>query len=144
MLTPSVLIGARVSVCGQWGLMQVLPWATVVILVAVLAFVRSLWKIGIRDRHHLAQFTFLLMLEPSVYAAQRDNFVRLVRKLKAGDSSDLGSTLLLELSRHAHRVTEGLTEPISERMWQINQGASDIPTAGEFLGVPQETDCRET
>ena len=77
--------------------MVALPWLLVAALFVVLVFVHGLYRMGLHDRHNLAQFAFLLMLEPKVYELQRGNFIRLVRHAEARDAASLGTILLFYL-----------------------------------------------
>ena len=80
-----------------------------------------MYRRGVSDRHPLAQFIYLVMLEPSAYEVQRSNFIRFVQSRKAPSSDALSGLMLLEMSHHAERVTDDMTATMAAGLWELNQ-----------------------
>lgn len=99
--------------------MNNLAWIIIAILVVPLIFFYGLWRGGTRDRNNLAQFAVLLMLHPDVYEVQKNNFLRMVPKVKADSRKSLLKAILITLSDHAAKVDQSY--PNIELLWQLNQ-----------------------
>jgi hypothetical protein len=101
--------------------MATLGWLFAALLALSNIFVWGLWRIGIRDRHHMAQFIFLLLFHPGVFEVQRNNLAKYVQLVPAKNASELGARMLLVLSRHATRIAATSTGVNSEILWEIHK-----------------------
>jgi hypothetical protein len=102
--------------------MTVILCLIVAVLGIALFFVNGMYRMGLHDRHNLAQFVNVLMLEPGAFEGEREKFLRRVRTLKASGPAALGSMMELELSRYAKRLlTTEATAVNANALWKVNQ-----------------------
>lgn len=97
-------------------------WILAVVVALAAAQLYALWRRGIKDRHNLVQFIILMFLNPNVDAAQRENFLNLLKRIDAKDSTDLGGKVLLAISQHAGQVASDFTAINADQMWKVRIG----------------------
>jgi hypothetical protein len=101
--------------------MTIVPWVIVATLALALIWVHSLYRLGLHDRHHLAQFVFALMLEPGAFEEEQTKFLREVKRIKAPNATALAVTMMFELSRYVKRLTDEGTAVNEANLWKVNQ-----------------------
>lgn len=98
-------------------------WAVagVAALAAILFY--AMWQKEVRAGHCLTQFIILLFVDPSASVVQKQNFLNLLKRIDARDSTDLGIKVLLEVYHHAERVAGNfaLTNSNEAAMWEAQR-----------------------
>ena len=97
-----------------------MAWYAVGTLTAILLFVFSLYRRGLNERNHLANFILLVLLDEDVFRAQRDALKNLVLATDAKNAGELGYKVNLATTHLADRLSHTMLWNAG-LLWKLKQ-----------------------
>ena len=102
-------------------------WLAGVLAILVVLFWVLYWK-AITECRNVSNYALLILLDESVYAAQRAGLIELVRSIKAENAGELGQKVNLSLSQLAARLG-GTLLGTGGMLWKLKQSTTEPPSS---------------